>query len=122
VKIDDDKYQVPADAIEALARQLLPAIRAYYESDEGQAEFAEWQARQTAEKSTGGGEVLRASQAYRLTKGARWRKPTRPFSLPCVRRRPAGHFAAKRKVSEWVTRFEKGCENLLSLATILRRF
>jgi hypothetical protein len=51
VKIDDDKMQVPADAIEALARCLLPAIRSYFESDEGQAEFAEWQSRQRTEQS-----------------------------------------------------------------------
>ncbi|MDR0861461.1 MAG: hypothetical protein LBN30_01590 [Oscillospiraceae bacterium] len=51
MKIDDDKMQVPADAIEALARCLLPAIRSYFESAEGQAEFAEWQARQRTEQS-----------------------------------------------------------------------
>lgn len=46
MKIADEKCPVHADAIEALARQLLPAIRSYFESDEGQREFAEWQARQ----------------------------------------------------------------------------
>jgi hypothetical protein len=40
--------------IETLARCLLPAIRSYFESDEGQREFAEWQARQNAEQSIGG--------------------------------------------------------------------
>ena len=53
MKMDDGKMQVPADAIEALARRLLPAMRSYFESAEGQAEFAEWQARQSAEQSTG---------------------------------------------------------------------
>ena len=36
----------PADALEALARCLYPAIRSFYESEEGQREFAEWQAAQ----------------------------------------------------------------------------
>jgi hypothetical protein len=54
VKIADEKYPVPADAIEALVRRLLPAIRSYFESDEGQREFAEWQAERDAEKSISG--------------------------------------------------------------------
>jgi hypothetical protein len=54
VKIADENSSVPADAIEALARRLLPAIRSYFESDEGQREFAEWQTTQDAEKSTDG--------------------------------------------------------------------
>ncbi|MCL1981649.1 MAG: hypothetical protein FWG53_00975 [Clostridiales bacterium] len=37
--IERDEYQVPADAIEALARQLLPAIRSYFESEGGKAAF-----------------------------------------------------------------------------------
>ena len=40
--IERDEYQVPADAIKALARQLLPAIRSYFESEEGKAAFTEW--------------------------------------------------------------------------------
>jgi hypothetical protein len=51
VKIDDDEMQVPADAIEALARCLLPAMREFFDSAEGQREFAEWQARQRTEQS-----------------------------------------------------------------------
>jgi hypothetical protein len=51
--IERDEYQPPADAIEALARCLLPAIRSYFESDEGQFEFADWQARQNTEQATG---------------------------------------------------------------------
>jgi hypothetical protein len=47
--IERDECQVPADAIEALARRLYPAIRSFFESDEGQREFAQWQARQAAE-------------------------------------------------------------------------
>jgi hypothetical protein len=41
----DENYQPSADAIEALARCLLPAIRSYFESEEGHCEFADWQAR-----------------------------------------------------------------------------
>jgi hypothetical protein len=52
--IERDEYQPPADAIEALARCLLPAIRSYFESEAGQREFAEWQTRRDADKSTGG--------------------------------------------------------------------
>jgi len=44
-----DEYQVPADAIEALARRLLPAIRSYFESEEGKAAFTEWKSQQEPE-------------------------------------------------------------------------
>ena len=43
--IKPEKYEPPADAINALARCLYPAKVAYFESDESQREFAEWQAR-----------------------------------------------------------------------------
>ena len=33
---------IPDTALEALARCLLPAMRSYFESEEGQREFAEW--------------------------------------------------------------------------------
>ncbi len=36
--------------IEAIARCILPDILAFYESEEGQREFAEWKRRQEAEK------------------------------------------------------------------------
>ena len=49
--MQDEKYSPPDDALEALARCLLPAMRAYYDSAEGQREFAKWQARQGAETS-----------------------------------------------------------------------
>lgn len=49
--IERDEYQVPADAIEALARCLLPAIRSYFESGEGKAAFAEWKSQQNTEQS-----------------------------------------------------------------------
>ena len=40
-----ETYTPPDEALEALARCLYPAIRAYYDSAEGQQEFAEWQAK-----------------------------------------------------------------------------
>jgi hypothetical protein len=36
---------IPDDALEALARCLFPAIKSYFESEEGKREFAEWQSR-----------------------------------------------------------------------------
>ena len=44
--IERDEYPVPADAIEALARCLFPAIRSYYESEEGKAAFRKWESQQ----------------------------------------------------------------------------
>ena len=37
---------IPQLVIERIARCLLPDIQAYYESEEGQREFAEWQKQQ----------------------------------------------------------------------------
>ena len=34
---------IPQYTIESIARRLLPDIMAYYQSEEGQREFAEWQ-------------------------------------------------------------------------------
>ena len=36
--------------VEALARVLLPEIQAFFESEEGQREYAEWKARHQAEQ------------------------------------------------------------------------
>jgi len=44
---------IPDDALEALARCLFPAIRSYFESDEGKREFAEWQSRNGVENLPG---------------------------------------------------------------------
>ena len=41
--------EIPDYAIERIARCLLPMIRAYYESAEGQAELAEWNKGKDAE-------------------------------------------------------------------------
>ena len=59
--IERDEYQVPADAIEALARQLLPAIRSYFESEEGMAAFTEWKVQQSAEAQSAATQMKQAS-------------------------------------------------------------
>ena len=41
---------IPYHEVEALARVLLPEIQAFFESEEGQREFAEWKARQEQNK------------------------------------------------------------------------
>ena len=41
---------IPYHAVEALARVLLPEIQAFFESEEGQREFAEWKAQQEKDK------------------------------------------------------------------------
>lgn len=40
------QFNPPQHEIEAVARCILPAIQAYFESEEGQRAFAEWKARQ----------------------------------------------------------------------------
>jgi len=50
--IEREKYQPPADAIEALARCLLPAMRSYYESEERKVAFVDWKSQQDTEKSS----------------------------------------------------------------------
>lgn len=41
---------IPQHQIEAIARCLLPDILAFYESKEGQREFAEWKKQREAER------------------------------------------------------------------------
>ena len=48
-KINDYGTGIPYHEVEALARVLLPEIQAFFESEEGQREFAEWK-KQEAEK------------------------------------------------------------------------
>ena len=48
------RYEPAPDALEALARCLYPAMVAYFESEEGQREFAEWQASKGMEISPAG--------------------------------------------------------------------
>jgi len=49
--------QVPANAIEALARCLLPMIRSYFASDEGMAAFAQWKSQQDTETPSAPAEI-----------------------------------------------------------------
>ena len=42
---------IPQYEIEKIARILLPDIQAYYDSEEGQREFAEWKAAQDRQKT-----------------------------------------------------------------------
>ena len=42
---------IPQHEIENIARILLPDILAFYESEDGQREFAEWKAQQNAAKN-----------------------------------------------------------------------
>ena len=37
-----DDFRIPKSALDSLARRLYPAIREYFESEEGQREFEEW--------------------------------------------------------------------------------
>ena len=41
---------IPQHQIEAIARCIMPDILAYYESEEGQREFAEWKKQREAER------------------------------------------------------------------------
>ena len=41
---------IPDFEIDSLARALLPAIQAYFETEEGQKEFAAWQAERQQRK------------------------------------------------------------------------
>ena len=45
---EKSKYDIelPQSIIESLARHLVPEIRKYYDSEEGQAAFEEWLSRQ----------------------------------------------------------------------------
>lgn len=45
-KPNDHGTGIPYHEVEALARVLLPEIQAFFESEEGQREFAEWKAQQ----------------------------------------------------------------------------
>ena len=42
---------IPQHKIEAIARCIMPDILAFYESEEGQREFAEWKAAQDGAKT-----------------------------------------------------------------------
>lgn len=46
-KVNDHGTGIPYHEVEALARVLLPEIQSFFESVEGQKEFAEWKAIRT---------------------------------------------------------------------------
>ena len=41
-----NEIELPQEIVESFARFLVPEIRKYYESEQGQKEFAEWEAKQ----------------------------------------------------------------------------
>ena len=49
-KKKDNRTNIPKHEIEALARCLLPEIRKFFESEEGQREFEEWKKKKEREK------------------------------------------------------------------------
>lgn len=49
-KVNDYGTGIPVHEVDALARVLLPEIQAFFESEEGQREFAEWKAQRQAEQ------------------------------------------------------------------------
>ena len=49
-KTNDYGTGIPYHEVEALARVLLPEIQAFFESEEGQREFAEWKKQWAAEQ------------------------------------------------------------------------
>ena len=49
-KVNDYGTGIPYHEVEALARVLLPEIQAFFVSEEGQREFAEWKAQQEQNK------------------------------------------------------------------------
>ena len=49
-KVNDYGTGIPVHEVDALACILLPKIQAFFESEEGQREFAEWKAQQEKNK------------------------------------------------------------------------
>ena len=49
-KPNDYGTGIPYHEVEALVRVLLPEIQAFFKSEEGQREYAEWKAQQRAEQ------------------------------------------------------------------------
>lgn len=49
-KTNDHGTGIPLHEVEALARILLPQIQAFFESEEGQKEFAEWKKKRAIER------------------------------------------------------------------------
>ena len=53
-KPNDHGTGIPLPEVEALARILLPQIQAFFESEEGQKEFAEWKEKRNIQAETNG--------------------------------------------------------------------
>lgn len=49
-KPNDYDTGIPLHEVEAMARELLPEIQAFFESEEGQRNFREWKEKQAANK------------------------------------------------------------------------
>ena len=49
-KFNDYGTGIPVHEVDALARILLPKIQAFFESEEGQREFAEWNVQREQDK------------------------------------------------------------------------
>ena len=56
---------IPDEALEALARCLFPTMVAFFKSEEGKREFAEWQARESIENVPGG--IAESDKEVRVT-------------------------------------------------------
>ena len=50
-KVNDYGTGIPLHEVEALAHVLLPEIQAFFESEEGQREYAEWKAQHQAQEN-----------------------------------------------------------------------
>ena len=50
-KVNDYGTGIPLHEVEALARVRLPEIQGFFESEEGQREFAEWKAQHQTQES-----------------------------------------------------------------------
>ena len=51
---DKPMPDIPDEVVESLARTILPSIRKYFDSEEGQREFAEWKAKKMKEQGAAG--------------------------------------------------------------------
>ena len=52
IQPDNHETEIPDSIIESFARFLVPEIRKYYDSEQGQKEFTEWQQTQESKKQT----------------------------------------------------------------------
>ncbi|MDR2569861.1 MAG: hypothetical protein LBD23_06135 [Oscillospiraceae bacterium] len=48
IKRENITPEIPTEALQSLARCILPKIREYYESEDGRREFEEWKTKQAA--------------------------------------------------------------------------